>query len=136
MKRVLFVVALISFLLLSGAKPMKLVRFTIVNKAGMEIAVQMEGEEREQFYYLRLPAGDTDTPAVETFTLVPDTYSLQVYYMELWDPVYGASCTDAVAPSLELNRNTRMVFLECGVSPRRPGETSLLKFGSGQRRGR
>jgi hypothetical protein len=135
MKRGLLLIALIS-LLLTGAKPIKLVRFTIVNKAGMEIAVQMDGEEHQQFYYLRLPEGDAATPAVQTFTLVPDTYSLQVYYLELWDPVYGASCTDAAAPSLELNRNTQMVFLECGVSPRHPGETPLLKFGSGQRRGR
>jgi hypothetical protein len=102
----------------------------------MEIAVQMEGEEREQFYYLRFPQGDADTPAVQTFTLVPDTYSLQVYYLELWDPVYGASCTDAAAPSLELNRNIQMVFKECGVTPRRPSETPLLKFGSMSRRGR
>ena len=135
MKRALFAFAMVSLLLIS-AKPVRLVRFTIVNKAGMPIAVRMEGEELEQFYYLRLPEGDAATPAVQTFTLVPDTYSLQVYYLELWDPVYGASCTDATAPALELNRNTQMVFLECGVSPPRQGESSLLKFGSGQRPGR
>ena len=99
MRRVLFVIALTSFLLLSGAKPMKLVRFTIVNKADMEIAVQMDGEEREQFYYLRLPEGDVETPSVQTFTLVPDTYSLQVYYLELWDPVM-----EPPAPTLPLHR--------------------------------
>jgi hypothetical protein len=134
MKRVLLAIALAS-LLLSAAKPARLVRFTIINKAGMPIAVQMEGEQREQFYYLRLPAGETASPAVQTFTLIPDTYSLQVYYLELWDPVYGSACTDAAAPSLELNRSIQMVFLECGVAPRRPGEAPILKFGSMCRRG-
>jgi hypothetical protein len=135
MKRILLAIGLIC-LLLSAAKPVRLARFTIVNKAGMPIAVQLEGQDQEQFYYLRLPSGDPETPAIQTFTLVPDTYSLQVYYLELWDPVYGASCNEAPATSLELNRNIQMVFKACGVTPRRPGEIPLLKFGSVRLRGR
>lgn len=129
MRRTILAIALAS-LLLNGAKPLKLYRFTVINKAGMEIAIQLVGEEFGQFYYLRLPEGDTDAPAGQTFTLIPDTYSMQVYYLELWDPVYGASCSDAAAPALEVDRNLQMVFLECGVTPRHAGETPYLKFGS------
>jgi hypothetical protein len=135
MKRTLLVIALVS-LLLSGAKRLKLYRFTIINKAGMEIAVQLDGDELGQFYYLTIPTGDAASPAKRTFTLVPDTYAMQVYYLELWDPVYGASCNDAAAPALEVDRNLQMVFLECGVTPRRPGDNPQLKFGSGHNRRR
>ena len=116
-------------LALSAASRYPLRRLTVVNKAGMPVEISMTGKNLEQFYYLRVPEGSVDAPIVETFSIAPDLYASSIYYVELWDPVYGAQC-GTKGQSLDLNYNVRVVVLPCTWTPPNGGEApSILKYG-------
>ena len=129
MKRVLILTTLLT-LLSMGASPAaaKLVRLTIVNKSGLPLEIKLTGENVENFYYLRIPAGDRVSPTEVEFTIARDTYQMQPYYIELWDPVYGASCGGAGSKTMLAFRSIRVTFLECDYTPRRKGEPGVLKW--------
>lgn len=63
---------------------------------------------------------------VKEFTIYPDKYSIKVYYVELWDPVYGTHCS-AATQMVEAFHNTRVVVLVCTYSPPNHGEASMVK---------
>ena len=72
----------------------------------------------------------------KVFTVVPDEYSASLYYVELWDPVYGATC-GSKAQYLDLRRNVRVVVRECNHTFAQPGEPpALVKFGAPAKRKR
>jgi hypothetical protein len=120
---------------LIGTAPLRLARLTVVNKADMAIEVSLTGKEAEQVYYLRIPEGSHSSPAEKSFTVVRDKYTSSIYYVELWDPVYGAQCDDK-AQTLDLTHNSRVIVLACDRTPTSGGETpSLVKYG-GQNQGR
>jgi hypothetical protein len=94
----------------------------------MDIEVKLTGETETNFYYLRIPAGDRQIPTERVFTIIPDKYRMQVYYIELWDPVYGSTCGSAPTETYYALRNTRITFLECDVTPKSKGEPSMVKY--------
>lgn len=133
-------VLLASILMMAANGSIKLIRLTIVNKSGRDIEIELTGscEENSEYYhyYLRVPAGDRLSPTEMIFTIFPDKYSMSVYYVELWDPVYGAKCS-AKSSTIDATRNMRVVVPVCTFTPPNAGEPSMLKLGgSGGRRAR
>lgn len=130
MKRTYWSILLLSMLLVS-AKPIKTVRLMIVNKSGLPVEVSLTGQYLEQSYYLRVPKGDRLNPAEYHADVVPDIYSLQIYYKELWDPVYGYDCTQG-GKTAEVLHSTRLTFLGCNYNTPNNGEPpSILKYPQG-----
>jgi hypothetical protein len=104
-----------------GAAPLRLVRLKVINKSGMGLEISLNGKYFEYFYYLHMPKGTRQVPAVEIYTVIPDTYSSSIYFVELWDPVYGHKCTDK-SQTLDVERNVSLVVLECNINPPNAGE--------------
>ncbi len=124
---------ILAFLVLAsisaGALPTRLVRLKIINKSGRGIELSLSGKNLEYFYYLRIPAGNRLMPAEQIFTIVPDTYASTLYYVELWDPVYGYQCSSK-SQTLDISRNVEVTVLECDRSPANAGETpAIVKYG-------
>jgi hypothetical protein len=112
-----------------GAAPIRLVRLKVVNKSAMQIEISLTGKHFENFYYLHVPQGTSLTPVEQYYTVVPDTYSSSVYFVELWDPVYGHKCTDE-AQSLDVRRNVVLIVFACAFTPPNAGEQpSMVKYG-------
>lgn len=133
-KRIGVILAVLALLLISAAEiPSKLVRLTIVNKSGMDIEVSLNGKDFEQFYYLKVAEGSRMLPTEQTFTVTPDEYQVDAYFVELWDPVYGASCEDRQA-SVDMTHNTRLIVFECDTTPPNAGEAPKIKLGGSHRR--
>lgn len=131
MKRMMLLLALFSLALLAaspwaGGRPAVL---TVINKSGLAVEISLSGAELENTYYLRVPAGDRTAPTVKTFEIVRDQYTSTLYYVELWDPVYGYSCSRD-SQRLDLTRNVRVVVTECDRNASAPGESSMLKYGA------
>ncbi len=112
----------------------RLVEIVIINKSDMDIEISLSGNETDEQYYLRIPTGTEDAPTEKTFEVIPDTYTATLYYVELWDPVYGYSC-DNKSHSIDANHKTRVTVFECSKSIRRPGEYPIIKFGVSGRLG-
>ncbi len=76
-------------------------------------------------------------PVEQAFTVVPDTYPSSVYFVELWDPVYGHKCTDK-AQILDMRRNAVLIVFACAFTPPDAGEQpSLVRYhGRAIKRGR
>lgn len=109
-------------------------RLTVINKSDMAIEISLSGKNLEYKYYLRIPEGSVDAPIIETFTVVQDQYSSSIYYVELWDPVYGAQC-GTKGQSMDITRNVRVVVLPCTWTPPNGGEPpSIFKYGGHNRR--
>jgi hypothetical protein len=137
MKSKINLVILLALVLVS-AKPIseRMAKLTIVNKSGMAIELRLTGSDTGSFYYLRLPKGDRIVPEEDVFWIVPDQYSSSLYYVQLWDPVYGYSCSSK-SQSLDLRRNIRLMVFECDHRIAAPGEIPIIKYGaSSGRRGR
>ena len=142
MKRtVLFGILMLLFL--TSARPVGLVQLTVVNKSGRPLGIRLDeinpcDKQQALFYYLNVPKGDSLQPAEKTFTIIPERYKMQVYYIEFYDPVYGWSCSSPTSGTLEASHsNTRLVFLKCGRRPPNAGEAGLGKFGGvGRAKGR
>ncbi len=131
MKKIFLIFALLSLLLVSAAPtpPIKLVRLTLLNKSDNDIEVKLTGKSCSQFYYyLRVPKGEYGVPVEKSFTIIPDTYSVDTYYVELWDPVYGHKCSDRTA-TVEIHHTTRIVIQSCKFTPPNKGEPSIVKLG-------
>jgi hypothetical protein len=130
--------ALVLMAVMSGST--RLVRLTIVNKSGLAIEIELTGSleecDEDYHYYLRVPEGDRLWPEEKVFTILPDKYTMSVYYVELWDPVYGYDCSSQ-SGTINATRNVRVVVSECTYTPPNAGEPSMVKLGgSGRRRGR
>lgn len=100
--------------------PTTLVRLTVVNKSGMPVEIRLSGQEAENFYYLRIGEGSRLAPTEKVFTVAPDAYAATVYFIEPWDPVYGATCSSK-GGSLDVHGNVRLTVLECTHSAGRRG---------------
>ena len=129
MRKILLIISLLAVLLIAASSSYtKLYRLTIINKSGMDLAISLLGVDDNNQYYLRVPEGDRRSPTETIFTIVPDTYSINAYYIEPWDPVYGYTCNDPGGKTLEAERNIRLTFTECNYTPRNGGEPSMWKF--------
>jgi hypothetical protein len=129
-KKSLLVICLLALFTTGAHKPpLRMAQLTVINKAGLKIEIELTGKYQENTYYIRIPQGDHVLPAEKTFSLVPDTYSTNLYFIELWDPVYGYSCTSK-SQTLEIKRNVRVVVLPCDRTPVNGGELpSMAKYG-------
>ncbi len=135
MKRNFWTILLLSVLLISAAK-IKTVRLTVINKSGLPVEIAFTGKYLENSYYLRVPEGDRTSSTIKHIDLVPDLYSMNIYYVELWDPVYGYDCTSG-GKSVKITHNTRLTFLGCAYPTPNNGEPpSILKYPSGGGRGK
>lgn len=132
MKRSTIIISLLALLLISAnGLPIRLVRLTIVNKSGFPLEIRLTNEEdSNSFYYLRLDEGDRSNPIEKIFTIIPGRYLMQPYYIELWDPVYGYSCSEPGSRILYAERNIRITILECDYSVPRfnLGEPTIWKY--------
>lgn len=142
MKSRLLWILILSSLLLVSAKPLDLRRLTVVNKSGLPLGIRLDAirskadQDCDLFYYLTVPQGDREIPAVKEFTIAPDQYAIQVYYIETYDPVYHWSCVSPAAGTFTMSHDSRLTFLECQRIPLRAGEPTQAKFGAFPRRGR
>jgi hypothetical protein len=128
-KILLVLMALVLVFTSLGAAPMRLVRLKVVNKSAMQIEISLTGKYLDNFYYLHVPEGSSLIPLEQGYTVVPDTYSSSVYFVELWDPVYGHKCTDK-AQTLDARRNVVLIVFACAYTPPNAGEPpSLVKYG-------
>ena len=137
-KRILLILLTLALVFTSlGAAPMRLVRLKVINKSSMKIEISLTGKYFENFYYLRVPEGSSLLPVEQAYTVVPDTYSSSVYFVELWDPVYGHKCTDK-AQTLDVRHNVVLIVFACEFTPPNAGEQpSLVKYGGqSSKRGR
>ncbi len=132
-KKALLVLTLLGLLLVGACpKPARLVRLTVVNKSGLPIEINMTGSVIDKYnnknqYYLRLQKNDPRGSLIREFTVTPDKYSMQFYYIELWDPVYGYKCKSA-SQTIEIFHNTRVTVPDCKYQSANPGEPSMVKI--------
>ena len=126
MKQIRFVIILLS-LLLVNARAARLVRFDVINKSGMPVAISLRGKETEQFYYLRTPSGNRMEPAEMSFTVATDYYTTQVFYLQPEEGTNGLRCKQPKATLLNMTHNVRLVVLECIREPIYTGEPFMLK---------
>ena len=138
MRRMLWLTCLLALLLVAGSEPVNPIRFTVINKSGMDIAVQLKGSSKAcatknetvegAFYYLPVAEGTREKPTLKTFIIERDTYVMQVFYMETYDPVYGFKCDPTKPNPMIAARNIRLVILPCGEFPCSPGEPTMWKY--------
>jgi hypothetical protein len=140
MKKILWLLPLLSLLLMAASDPIRPIRLTIINKSEMDIAVQLQAKPREcckgtqdlegNFYYLPVAEGDRSTPTTKSFLIEPDTYQMLVFYIQTWDPVYGFDCNQNAPNKLIAENNIRVVILPCGEipAPQAVGEPTMWKF--------
>lgn len=112
-KKIPFLLALT--LLLAAAKKSNsdLVRFTVINESPFPLGISLTGTFTEAIYYLNVPAGDQEFPVERTFTITRDEYQMQVYYIDLWDPVYGYTCSTGPGGLLNAMRNSMITVKHC-----------------------
>jgi hypothetical protein len=138
-KRFLLVAVFLAFLSIAAKKPPdEDIQLTIINKSELEIAAQLQAESHEcvnqrgsiegNFYYLRVPAGDQENPAIKVFDIEKDTYRMQLFYLETYDPVYGFECGSTQPNALIAGHNLRLVVLPCNEQPGNVGEPGMRKY--------
>jgi hypothetical protein len=117
-----------------GSVSVKTVRVTVINKSGMPVDVRMTGAYEEKIYYLRLAEGDRSFPTEAYADVVPDKYSFEIFYVELWDPVYGSKCGEG-SNNADVTHSTRLTVLECSNKTPNNGEPpAILKYPEGKGR--
>lgn len=142
MRKVLLITSLLALMFIGAyARPTKhkLVRLIIVNKSGLPVEVQLtgltgiaspSGVEVVNSYYFRIPKGNKIAPTERSFTIVPDYYTVQPYYIPLWDPVYGSTCGAMVSKTLDLTRNKPVKIYMLPCNRRVPKSDTQIKFGN------
>jgi hypothetical protein len=133
-------ISLLTLLLISADRPVDTIRFTVINKSGMDIAIQLRANDYEnifskdilrgELYYLTILEGDREHPNFKIFDIQKDTYVMQVYYIETYDPVYGFKCATPAPNPMIAQRNIRLVVLPCDFTPgpKQVGEPSMRKY--------
>lgn len=128
-KKVLLVIAIMS-LALTGAGAPRTVELTIVNKSGMEIAVNLVEANQYRAYYLHVDEGTKSVPKKEVFAIERAEYTMNVYYIQIYDPVYGYECDQPGSSTWEAIRNLRITVLPCDAPAANRGERPLIKSDS------
>lgn len=128
--RLMLLVALLaSNLVAAKAWPGKQYELRIINRSGVPLAIRLTGiSDENAFYYLSVPKGVKEWPSEKTFAINSGDYSMSVYYIEIYDPVYGYSCGSAPSSTLRMTRQIEIYFNTCGVRPRHGGEPSQMKY--------
>lgn len=128
--RLLLLIALLAPTLVAAKPwPGKQYELRVVNKSGVKLAIKLTGiSDENAYYYLHVPKGDMDFPYEKTFAIASGDYNMSVYYIEIYDPVYGYSCGSAPSITLNMTRQVEIIFNTCGVRPRHGGEPSQMKY--------
>jgi hypothetical protein len=135
-------IILLALLLMAADDPVAMIRLTIVNKSDTDIAVQLVGRDhpccnkadvdRGELYYLPVEEGSKEKPTIKAFDIEKNTYTMNLYYISTYDPVYGFKCDPTAPNPLVAGRNLRVVVLPCSAPPvNRPwtvGEPSMWKY--------
>ncbi len=135
MKKLIIVVMLIAMLLVALA-PLRLVRLTTINKSGYPLYIPLEGEEFKQPYYLQLEKGTRGSPNIQVFTIIPDRYDVDIYYID--DGKY-IQCISELVPvnywnwkatsiTLDFRGNSKLVITECGYPPPNLGDPGVHMY--------
>jgi hypothetical protein len=106
-----------------------MMRFTVINKSGQELAIRLITNDNSRFYYLRVPEGDKKQPSQTEFTLVKDIYRIRVIYIVRKDPLTGLECPGSRSATIMALRDIRMAVTSCRTLPPNAGEPSMVKFG-------
>ena len=128
LKTRLIILAVIAVMLI-GAKGSPLIRLTIRNKSGQQIAVRLTKDDLSRFYYLHVPAGDSYNPNDVTFTVVKDIYRMRIFYFLESDPETGYECILTRNAVLLARRNIRVTVTQCFGYPPTRGEPTQVKMG-------
>jgi hypothetical protein len=140
LKKILSLLPLLSLLLIGAQQTRDRIEFTIINKSGRDIAISLKGKDwvclnkcdtqKGAIYYLTVPTGDNDAPSSKTFEIVKNTYGMQLYYLQTWDPVYGLKCPIPKPNALIASRNLRLTVLPCDQVPNNKaiGEPTMWKY--------
>ena len=106
MKKVTLLILLVLVAsLLVAAIPTKMVRLTVINKSGYDVAIQLYGSAvTESYYYLQIPAGDRDVPTLRVFTIWQDVYERTTWQCN------GLKSSG----NLIVDGNIRLTFVPCG----------------------
>lgn len=141
MKKIFSLISILTLLLVGAKKkPIDLVELTIINRSGLEIAIQLRGRDREytnfadklkgEIYYLKVPKGDRTTPTIKRFEIENNTYVMQLYFLSTYDPVYGFKCPVPAPNILRAERNIRVMVLPCDETPcgKAIGEPTMWKY--------
>ena len=108
------------------------VRVNVINKSGVPIEVRMTGKCWEKIYYARLEEGDRIFPTEKYVDVIQDDYSFEIFFIELWDPVYGYECGEGTNSAV-INHSTRLTVLECSNNTPNNGERpTILKYPQGR----
>ena len=128
--RLMLLIALLaSNLIAAKGWPGKQYELRVINRSGVKLAIKLTGiSDENAFYYLSVPKGDDELPYEKTFAINSGEYSMSVYYIEIYDPVYGYSCSSAPSSTLSMTRQVVIYFNTCGVRPRDGGEPSQMKY--------
>jgi len=120
MKKNLLLLSILTLLFVGACPaPTRLVRLTIISKSDVKVAVQLTGvDDTTKFYYFLLPKASRELPVELTFTIIPQRYDAKVWYLYIYDPVYGLKCNDNPGSKADLTRNIRLTILQCGSSVR------------------
>ena len=130
MKKILMLVSIVALLLVGACPiPTRLVRLTLVNRSPDRVAVQLTGlDVTTSFYYLTLPKSVAGQPVEKTFTIMSQRYSAEIFYLEIYDPVYGFKCSQNPSSNVTASHNLRFIILKCGSTVIKKKDTYTLKF--------
>jgi hypothetical protein len=126
---VLLIALLASSLVAAKPWPGKQYELRVVNRSGVKIEIKLTGiSDENAFYYLHVPKGDEEWPYEKTFAIASGDYNMQVYFIEIYDPVYGYSCRSAPRATLRMARQVEVFINSCDARPRNGGEPSQMKL--------
>ena len=130
MKKIILLTLMLSSILLFSAKDADLIRLTVINKSGTELAIWLQGTLNDSYYYLTVPEGSKEKPTIKEFTILRDTYDMRVSYKESWDPIYGyIECGGMLVQAKFIAlRNNKLNFAQCKSMPPNKGEPSMRKL--------
>jgi hypothetical protein len=127
MKKIIWLLPILALFLMGGSKPVELIRFTIINKAETDIAIQLNAvpkvccniadTDKGEFYYLPVEEGSKENPTVKIYTIEKNTYDMYLFYISTYDPVYGFKCEPTVPNMLNASRDLRLTVLPCNQLP-------------------
>jgi len=109
--------------------PIAPVTLKVINRSGMEIALQLDGAVLGESYYFKVPKGDRQLATEVRYSVQRDDYSLQLYFLENYDPVYGTKCSESSTIWYPLQSQRTITILPCDELMPNNGEQTFKKIG-------
>ncbi len=130
MKKTLCLISILAIWLVGACPvPTRLVRLTIINRSPDRVAVQLTGlDDTTKFYYVILPKAPAGATTEKSITVQSQRYSTQIFYLEIYDPVYGYKCSQRPSSTVSFNHNLQFLIKKCGSSVITKKDTYKYKF--------